>query len=254
MKLQSIIAVVTGAGSGMGVAVAHTLHALGCKVALLDINAEALIKQANELDSLSVVCDVTSSDNVKSALDTVEKKLGVPRICINCAGILHAAKVVGRKGPMPLEDFNKVININLTGTFNVMSQFAARLTKQEPVNPDNENGVIVNVASIAAFEGQIGQVAYSASKGGIVAMTLPAARELARFGIRVLALAPGLIETPMLSGLQSEAYDSLVASTIFPARLGKPEEIAAFIVSLIENPLLNGSTHRLDGAIRLAPR
>lgn len=253
MKIENLTAVVTGGASGLGFATATALAARGAKVAILDVNADAAEKAAKEVKGIAVACDVTSPDSAAKAFATVKEKLGAPRICVNCAGIGPAKRILGRDGPMPLDDFAKVIQINLIGSFNIMRLAAAEMATQEPL-PTAERGVIINTASVAAYEGQIGQAAYSASKGGIVSMTLPAARELARSGIRVLAIAPGIFLTPMLRALPEAAQQSLGASIPFPNRLGDPAEYAALVIHMVENAMLNGETVRIDGAIRLAPQ
>lgn len=252
MELMNQVAIITGGASGMGAATARALHKRGAKVALLDTNKAAVEKVAAEIQGLGLHCDVTQSESVTMALQTVQQQLGSARICINCAGIVHSRRMVNQQGPMPLDEFQKTISINLVGTFNVMSLAAAQMIPLTPVN--EERGVIINTASVAAFEGQIGQTAYSASKGGIVSMTLPAARELAQFGIRVMAIAPGLVDTPMFAQLTSEARAALAASVPFPKRLAHPEEYAALVIHIIENPMLNGEIIRLDGALRMPPK
>lgn len=253
MKIENLTAVVTGGASGLGFATATALGARGAKVAILDVNADAAEKAAKEVKGIAVTCDVTSADSAAKAFALVKEKIGAPRICVNCAGIGPAKRILGRDGPMPLDDFAKVIQINLIGSFNIMRLAAAEMASQEPL-PTAERGVIINTASVAAYEGQIGQSAYSASKGGIVSMTLPAARELARVGVRVLAIAPGIFLTPMLRALPEAAQQSLGASIPFPNRLGDPAEYAALVIHMVENAMLNGETVRIDGAIRLAPQ
>ena len=252
MEARGLAAVVTGGGSGMGAETARRLAKAGVKVALLDVNKAAADKVATEIGGIAIACDVTSGDSATEALAAAKKAHGPARILINCAGIAPGARVVGREGPHDLAFFSKVININLVGTFNMLRLAAAEMTALEPLNDDGERGVIINTASVAAFEGQIGQAAYSASKGGVVGLTLPAARELAKFGVRVVTVAPGLIETPMLAGMSQDVQDSLIATTVFPKRLGKPSEFAGLALHIIENPLINGETIRLDGAVRLA--
>jgi len=210
-----------------------------------------------QLDSETVegiTCDVSSASSVEQALSDTITRAGVPRICISCAGIAPARRMVGKEGPMPLAEFKQVIDVNLIGTFNVMRVIAAAMSQLLPIGEAQERGVIINTASIAAFEGQIGQTAYSASKGGVVAMTLPAARELAQFGIRVNTIAPGLIATPMLLNMPQEVQDSLASTVPFPKRLGKPEEFSSLVLHIIENCLLNGEVIRLDGALRMQAR
>lgn len=245
MNLDNQIAVVTGGASGMGMACAKELHKRGVQVMVWD-------KTATELPH-SIACDVSSASEVEQALQETIKQIGVPRICINCAGIAPARRMVGKEGAMPLDEFRRVLEVNLIGTFNVMRVVADAMTRIEPLETQ-ERGVIINTASVAAYEGQIGQMAYSASKGGVVAMTLPAARELAQFGIRVNTIAPGLIATPMLLGMPQEVQESLSASVPFPKRLGKPEEFAALAIHILENSMINGEVIRLDGAIRMQPR
>jgi NAD(P)-dependent dehydrogenase (short-subunit alcohol dehydrogenase family) len=246
MNLASQIAVITGGASGMGMACAQKLSALGVTVVIWDKQ----ITNPREF-ALAIACDVSSADEVEQAMEDTCVKVGLPRICINCAGIAPAKRMVGKDGPMPLEAFKQVIDVNLIGTFNVMRLVAAAMVRLEPEPSSRERGVIINTASIAAFEGQIGQTAYSASKGGVVSMTLPAARELAQHAIRVNTIAPGLFATPLLLNLPQEVQDSLTATTIFPKRLGKPEEFADLALHLIENTMINGAVIRLDGALRL---
>lgn len=236
----------------MGAATAKMLSSKGVKVALLDLNKEAAAIIAADMNALAIYCDVTNPESVQSALDEAEKQHGPARILINCAGIVHSKRMVGQKGPLPLSEFRNVIEINLLGSYNVMSQTAARMIPLTPLL--DERGVIINTASIAAFEGQIGQTAYSASKGGIVSLTLPAARELAQFGIRVNTIAPGLVDTPMFSKISEEARAALAASVPFPKRLARPEEYAMLALHIIENPMLNGEVIRLDGALRMQPK
>lgn len=238
----------------MGAETARYLAAAGAKVALLDMNREGAESVAKEIGGLAVACDVSDAASVESAVAQARDAHGPARVCVSCAGVATAGRIVGRNGPLPLEDFSRVININLIGTFNVMRMAAADMTDLEPVNDTGERGVIINTASVAAFEGQIGQAAYSASKGGIVALTLPAAREFSRFGVRVLTVAPGLIGTPMLLGMTQEVQDSLAASVPFPKRFGTPSEFSELVMHLIDNAMMNGEVIRLDGAIRLQPK
>lgn len=254
MKVEGHPAIVTGAGSGMGAETARYLAAAGAKVALLDMNREGAEAVAKEIGGLAIECDVSDAASVESAVARARDAHGPARVCVSCAGVATAGRIVGRDGPLPLEEFSRVININLIGTFNVMRMAAADMTGLEPVNDSGERGVVINTASVAAFEGQIGQAAYSASKGGIVALTLPAAREFARFGVRVLTVAPGLIGTPMLLGMTQEVQDSLAASVPFPKRFGKPSEFSELVMHLIDNAMMNGEVIRLDGAIRLQPK
>ncbi|ALG67717.1 SDR family NAD(P)-dependent oxidoreductase [Beggiatoa leptomitoformis] len=251
MQIQGNTAIVTGAGSGMGAATARALAQAGAKVALLDINHAAAQQVADEIGGIAIHCDVSSADSAVYAIQQAREAFGVARICVNCAGILLAARIVGKTGALPLETFSRVININLVGTFNIMRLVAANLMETEAINASGERGIIINTASVAAFEGQIGQAAYSASKGGVVSLGLPAAREFAKFGIRVMTIAPGLVETPMLGSLSEEAQASLAASVPFPARLCRPDEYASLALCIIQNEMLNGEVIRLDGAIRL---
>lgn len=254
MDIKGHAAIVTGAGSGMGAETARFLSARGASVALLDVNASAAEEVARDIDGIALTCDVADAGSVERAVAAAREKQGPARLVVNCAGIAPAKRVVGRDGPMPLDDFKRVIDVNLTGTFNVCRVAAADMTGLEAVNDSRECGVIICTASIAAFEGQIGQAAYSASKGGIVSMTLPVARELARFGIRVVTIAPGLMATPMLLGFSREVRDSLAAQVPFPRRLGRPGEYAALVGHVIDNTLINGAVLRLDGGIRMQPK
>ncbi|AHE67007.1 SDR family oxidoreductase [Legionella oakridgensis] len=247
MNLDDQIAVVTGGASGMGRACAQLLRQRGVRVAIWD-------QQTKDMDDDIIFCDVSSEQAVERALHETITRVGIPRICINCAGVAPAKRMVGKAGAMPLDEFKKVIDVNLIGTFNVMRVVAAAMTELEVIGDSAERGVIINTASIAAYEGQIGQIAYSASKGGVVAMTLPAARELAQFGIRVNTIAPGLIATPMLLNMPQEVQQSLADTVPFPKRLGKPEEYAALVLHIIENSMLNGEVIRLDGALRMQPK
>jgi len=256
MKLSNeISAVVTGGASGLGEATARSLAAQGVRVAIFDMNAERGEQVAKEIGGLFCKVDVSNAESVSVAFAQARQIHGQERICVCCAGIAFAAKTVDRDGNYHQPDlFNKTIGVNLIGTFNVASQAAAGMTKADPLNDDGERGVIVNTASVAAFEGQIGQVAYAASKGGVAAMTIPMARDLSRNGIRVMAIAPGLFMTPMLAGLPEEAQQSLGAQVPFPSRLGDPAEYASLVAHIAENPMLNGEVIRLDGAIRMAPK
>lgn len=251
MVIEDSVAIVTGAGSGMGAATAKTLARLGAKVVVLDLDQAKAVAVASRINGLAITCDVSDSRSAEQAIAEIYQSVGLPRICVNCAGISTAARVVGREGPMDLAAFNKVISVNLTGTFNIMRLAADLMSQAEPM-ADNERGVIINTASVAAYEGQIGQAAYSASKGGIVSMTLPVAREFAQLGIRVMAIAPGLINTPLFDGLPDDVRENLSTSVPFPKRLGEPEEYADLVVHIIENVLLNGSVIRLDGALRMS--
>ena len=246
-------ALVTGGGSGLGRATARRLAALGAKVAILDVNADAARSVAAEIGGVGIACDVTSPEGTAKALAEARARHGAARVLVNCAGIGPARRIVGRDGPQPLDDFAKVINVNLIGAFNAMRLAAADMQALAPLD-DGERGVIISTASVAAYEGQIGQAAYAASKGGVVSLTLPAAREFAQFGIRVMAIAPGLFSTPMVEGLPREVQDSLAAAIPFPRMLGRPEQFAHLVLHIIENRYLNGEVIRLDGAIRMAPR
>jgi NAD(P)-dependent dehydrogenase (short-subunit alcohol dehydrogenase family) len=253
MRIEGLAALVTGGASGLGAATARALATRGARVAILDLNAEAGEAVASEVDGVFARCDVADPASAEAALAVARDAHGVPAVLVNCAGIGSAARVVSRDGPMPLEAFERVIRINLLGTFNMIRLAAAEMSGAEP-GTDGARGVIVSTASIAAFEGQVGQAAYAASKGGIAALTLPVARELARFGIRVLTIAPGLFRTPLLAELPQETQDALGASIPYPARLGEPAEFARLVVALIENDYLNGEVIRLDGALRMQPK
>ncbi|WP_417319053.1 3-hydroxyacyl-CoA dehydrogenase [Emcibacter sp.] len=254
MDIQGKVAVVTGAASGLGDATARALAAAGAKVAVFDLNRDGGEKVASAIGGVFFEVDVTSEDSVTAALDGVEEKLGAPRILVNCAGIAPAQKTVGKENaPHDFDLYKKVLEVNLFGTFNTVRLTAARMAAQDPLD-GLERGVIVNTASIAAFDGQIGQVAYASSKAAIAGMTLPIARDLCKLGIRICTIAPGIFGTPMLLGLPQEVQDSLGASVPFPSRLGKPEEYAALAQHIVENQMLNGETIRLDGALRMAPK
>ncbi len=253
MKFADTAAVVTGAGSGLGAATARLLASKGAKVSLFDIDQAKAEIVAKEIGGRAIRCDVTSGESVLAALAEAAAAHGVARIAVNCAGIAPAGRTVGRDGPLALDAFSKVIGVNLIGTFNVLRLAADAMSRLDPLE-DGERGIIINTASIAAYEGQIGQVAYAASKAGVVGLTLPAARDLSRLGIRVVTIAPGLFLTPMLLGLPEETQTSLGASVPFPARLGKPEEYAALAAHICENRMINGEVIRLDGALRMAPK
>ncbi len=254
MQIENLAAIVTGGASGLGAATAEMLAARGAKVTIFDMNEKLGAEQAAKIGGLFVKVNVAEEDSVIAGLDAAEAAHGKARILVNCAGIAPPAKVVDRDGnPHLLSHFAAVVNVNLIGTFNMISKFAARIHAEAPIGPE-ERGVIVNTASVAAIEGQIGQAAYSASKAGVVGMALPIARELARYGIRVMTIAPGIFWTPMLAGLPQEAQDSLGAQVPFPSRLGQPSEYAILVESIINNPMLNGELIRLDGAIRMAPK
>lgn len=252
MDIAGAAAVVSGGASGLGRGTTQRLAREGAKVAILDLDSTGGEALAREVGGLFFKTDVRQSEQVAQALAAAANVHGEARILVNCAGVATGAKVVGRDGrPAPLADFSRVLEINLIGTFNLLSQFAARLLPLEPVG--EERGVIINTASIAAFDGQIGQAAYSASKSGVVGMTLPIARELARYAIRVMSIAPGIFLTPMLTSL-SDAAQELLGKAPFPARAGTPDEFARLVRDIVANPMLNGETIRLDGAIRLAPK
>lgn len=254
MDINGQSAVVTGGGSGLGAATARDLARRGAKVAVLDINGDAAAAVAAEIGGVSARCDITDTASVEAALEVVRQCHGVARLLMNVAGIGGAKRIVGKDGrPAPLEDFRRVVEVNLIGTYNVTRLAVAQMVALPPLI-DGERGVIVNTASAAAFDGQIGQEAYSASKGGLAAMTLPLARDLAQHGVRVATIAPGLFLTPLLYALPAETQDSLAASIPFPKRLGKPEEFAHLAASIVENGSLNGEVIRLDGALRMAPR
>ncbi len=255
MNIQDKVAVVTGGASGLGAATARMIHAAGGQVALLDLNEQAGAALAAELGNRVrfVKTDVSDPGGVESAIQTAVEAFGGIHIAVNCAGIGDPQKILGKDGPASLERFSKVIRVNLIGTFNVARLAAAAMAHNQP-SSDGERGVIVNTASVAAFDGQVGQASYSASKGGIVGMTLPLARDLASLGIRVMTIAPGLFNTPMLAALPDHVRASVGAMVPFPSRLGEPREYAQLARHIIENPMLNGEVIRLDGAIRMAPR
>lgn len=247
MDINHKTILITGAASGLGAAAARELSARGAKIVLFDRNQDALKKIADEVGGVAHVCDVTSESAVKQALSDCADIHAV----INCAGVVHGARLVGKNGAMPLDDFSRVIQINLIGTFNVMRLLAEKMSTQSAVNEIGERGVIINTASVAAFEGQLGQIAYAASKGGVASMTLPAARELSRFGIRVMTIAPGVMQTPMMASMTIEVQQQLSADVPFPKQLGDPKNFGELCAHIIENNYLNGSTIRLDGALRL---
>lgn len=255
MEIQGTGALVTGGASGLGAATARELVAAGARVALLDLPGSEGEKLAAEIGSAAIFCptDVTRADQVEAAVDRAVDRFGELHIAVSCAGIGWAQRTCTKEGPHPLEPFRRVIEVNLIGTFNATRLAADRMAKNEP-SATGERGVIVHTASVAAFEGQIGQVAYSASKGGIVGMTLPIARDLASLGIRVVTIAPGLFDTPLLAGLPDPAREALAANIPFPRRLGQPPEFAALVRGIVENPMLNGLTIRLDGALRMPPK
>ena len=254
MDVSGVAALVSGGASGLGRATATALAGAGAKVALLDINGAAAEAAARELGGIGLACDVTSAEATEAAVAAARERHGPARIVVNCAGIGRAGRIVDRDGKaMPLDQFRQVVEVNLIGSFNLLRVAAAGMTGLEPL-ADGERGVILLTASIAAYDGQIGQTAYSASKGGIVGLTLPAARELARHGIRVAAIAPGVFATPMLAGLPEAAQTSLAAGVPFPQRLGRPEEYAALALHICRNTMINGEVIRLDGALRMPPR
>ena len=253
MRIDGVAALVTGGGSGLGEATARRLAGAGAKVAVIDLNADGAKSIGTALGGIGLACDVTSPEAVEAALAEIVGAVGTPQIVVNCAGIGPAERIVGRNGPMALENFRRVIEVNLIGTFNVMRLTAAAMANVEP-QETGERGGIVNTASVAAFEGQLGQAAYAASKGGVASLTLPAAREFARSGIRVVTIAPGILETPMFDGVPDSVRQGLLGICQFPPRLGRPDEYAQLVQHIAENTLLNGETIRLDGAVRLPPR
>jgi len=254
MQIQGQAALVTGGGSGLGEAVARELARLGAKVTVLDVNEAGAQRVAAEIGGIACKCDITDTASVTAALDAAEAAHGPARIVMNIAGIGGAKRIIAKDGsPAPLEDFERVVRINLIGTYNVIRLAAARIAKLEALE-DGERGAMVCTASVAAFDGQVGQESYSASKGGIVGMTLPLARDMAQYGIRVCTIAPGLFATPLMKTLPEPVQQSLAASIPFPSRLGKPEEFAALACHIVSNTHLNGETIRLDGALRMAPR
>ena len=254
MKIAGQAALVTGGGSGLGEATARELARLGAKVAVLDVNIDNARRVAEDIGGIALQCDVTSADSVQAAIETAAAAHGTARILMQIAGIGTAKRVIGKDGnAASLEDFAKVVNVNLIGTYNAARLFAAACAKLEPME-DGERGAMVFTASVAAFDGQVGQQAYSASKGGVVGMTLPMARDLAQHGIRVCTIAPGLFNTPLMRTLPEPVQQSLAASIPFPSRLGKPEEFAELACHIVSNGHLNGEVIRLDGALRMAPR
>jgi NAD(P)-dependent dehydrogenase (short-subunit alcohol dehydrogenase family) len=253
MKFAGQAAIVSGGASGLGQATAKALAAVGVKVTILDVNEAAAAAVARETRGFAIGCDVTDATGVEAAVAAARQQHGPARIAVNCAGIGTAGRIVGRDGPLLLDAFRRVIEVNLVGSFNLLRVAAAEMIALDPL-AEGERGIIVSTASVAAYEGQIGQAAYSASKGGIVSLTLPAARELARYGVRVVAIAPGVFETPMVEGLPQNVRASLAASVPFPSRLGRPAEYAALVLHLCQNSMINGEVIRLDGALRMAPR
>lgn len=255
MKIREARAVVTGGASGLGLAVARHVSAAGGSVVILDVQEGPGRAAAAALGPRGgfVRCDVTAEAEVNAAMETAAARLGGLNLLVNCAGVIGAGRMLGKTGPMAGEFFSKVIHINLIGTF-LCDKAAAALMQSNPAGPDGERGLLIHTSSIAAFEGQIGQAAYSATKAAVAGMTLPIARELARFGIRCVAIAPGIFHTPMMEGMPPEVQDSLAAQVPFPARLGRPEEFAQLVASVFEITMLNGTTIRLDGAIRMQPK
>lgn len=255
MRITDTIALVTGAGSGLGAATARRLAARGARVAVLDRGAEAAGRVAGEIGGLAVAADVSDEGAVVAAFAETARHFGAaPRIVVNCAGIGTAARILPRDGALPIALFEQTLRVNLLGTYVVLSVAARAMAGLAPLDADGARGVIVNTTSVAWQDGQIGQAAYAASKGGVASLTLPAARELARFGIRVMAIAPGLFETAMSAGLPPDARAALEASLPFPSRLGQPDEFAMLVQQIVENPVLNGTVIRLDSAVRLAPK
>jgi NAD(P)-dependent dehydrogenase (short-subunit alcohol dehydrogenase family) len=253
MHLNGQSAMVTGGGSGLGAATAQRLAQAGCRVAVLDINQAAALASAQRIGGIGIACDVADAMSAEAAVAQAREAHGSARLLVNCAGVGTAGRIVGRDGPMPLAAFERVIRVNLIGSFNMLRLAAADMGALEPLD-DGERGVIVNTASIAAYEGQVGQAAYAASKAGVIGLTLPAARELARIGVRVVTIAPGLFHTPMVEGLPAEVQQALADGIPYPQRLGAPEEYAALVEHIASNRFLNGETIRLDGALRMPPR
>lgn len=256
MNVKNVVAVVTGGASGLGEATVRNIVSNQGKAVIFDLQEERAIKLINELDEENVLfvnVDVTNEEQIQTGLEQAVNRFGYVNTVVNCAGIGLSKKTVGRKGVHDLESFAKVIQINLIGTFNVIRLASKKMSQNQP-NVDNERGVIINTASVAAFDGQMGQAAYSASKGGVIGMTLPIARDLSSLGIRVMTIAPGLFRTPLFETLPDKVIHSLEAMVPFPSRLGKPEEYAKLVQSIIENPMLNGEVIRLDGAIRMQPK
>lgn len=255
MDIQGKVAIVTGGGSGLGEATALQLAAGGAKVVVVDLNADAANDVAARAGGFGLSFDVADSDAAERAIAQIKSELGTPRILVNCAGVGSPARILGRDGPLPLATFEKVVRINLVGSFNMLRLVAHAVSRNlEPGDGKQTQGVIINTASVAAFDGQIGQPAYAASKAGVVGLALPAARELARIGVRVLTIAPGIFMTPMLKILPQDALDSLGASIPFPPRLGEPDEFAKLALHMIDNDMLNGEVVRIDGSIRMQPR
>lgn len=255
MDIKDKVIVITGGASGMGAACAQRFSQAGASVALLDMNEERVKEQASKCGGIGLACDVSDASSIQQAIKSVVNHYSAIHVAINCAGIAPAKRIVGKDGgAMPLDDFKRVIDINLVGSFNVTRLVAAQIAKQDPQTSSGECGVIINTASVAAFEGQIGQAAYSASKGGVVAMTLPMARELERYGIRVMTIAPGIMATPMMTAFPDHVQDALAKTVTFPKRLGHSDEFSSLAQSIVENEYLNGEVIRLDGAIRMSAR
>jgi NAD(P)-dependent dehydrogenase (short-subunit alcohol dehydrogenase family) len=253
MQVATQSALVAGGGSGIGAAVARHLAGLGAKVAVLDVNLDGAKSVAQEFGGLPLACDIASADSAEQAIAQARTVHGAARILVNCAGILSPGRILGKDGPLSLDAFRRVIEVNLIGAFNLLRVAAADMATLAPL-ADGERGVIINTSSIAAYEGQIGQIAYATSKAGMAGMTLPAARDLARHGIRVLTVAPGLVATPMITTLPQEMQDALAQSIPFPQRLADPGEVARLVQHMIENVMLNGEVIRLDGALRMPPK
>ncbi len=256
MEIRGKVAVVTGGASGIGEGIARALAAKGARVAIFDMNevrGQALARELGEV-ALFAQVDVTDEMSVTAGIARIMGAFGAIHVCVNCAGIATAQRTVGKDGPFPLAEWKKTIDVNLTGTFNVLRLCAEQMAKNDPLNEDGGRGVVINTASVAAFDGQIGQAAYSASKGGVVGMTLPVARDLSGIGVRVNTIAPGLIETPMFAAMPANVIDALGKSVLCPKRLGTPAEIAHLAICLIENDYINGETIRIDGGIRMQPR
>jgi len=253
MDIRNQTAIVTGGASGLGAATSKALAESGASVIILDTNIELSEEIAKQINATAIKCDVSNETSVEQALSILKQRFGLPRILVNCAGIGGSARIVGKNGPLSLDDFEKVVRVNLVGTFNMIRLVAAEMIQTEPME-DQERGVIISTSSVAAFEGQIGQAAYAASKGGITSLTLPAAREFAQFGIRVNTIAPGLFMTPLLDGLSEEAQKSLAASIPFPKRLGVAKEFADLAVHLIQNRYINGEVVRIDAGLRMQPK
>ena len=252
MDVKGVGALVTGGGSGMGAATARALAAAGARVGVIDLSRETAEAVANEIGGLGLACDVSDAATAEAVVKEASAAHGPCRLLVNCAGIAPAKRIVGRDGPMDLADFETVIRVNLIGSFNMLRLAAAEMTAAEPLNAEGERGVILSTSSVAATEGQVGQVAYAASKAGINGLNAPAARELGRFGIRVLSIAPGLIGTPLLLNMPEEVQENLAQQPIFPKRFGKPEEFADLVLHIAGNPMLNMETIRFDGGLRMA--